>query len=266
MTLKLTPIVHGELCNGVRWEVEDIDLLAESVARVAMGQYRHVSKILEGLAGEPPRSSQQHANDAKLKLELAADGSPWHRDGWIFQVLSWMAALQQQGKNTVSQAPHIYKAHKGFDGIQLELADDQKTVKAIVIFEDKATDNPRDTIRDEVWPDIVDLEQGKRVGELTSEATTLLALNQIRFPNMDVDQAIDTIIWQEMRRYRVSITTSATHSSDKARMRLFDGFDVKALGDRSRRTGETMHFDDLRVWMAEFVDLVAKKIDEVANV
>jgi hypothetical protein len=264
MSLKLTPVVHGELCHGARWDVHDIDLLAERVARVAMGQYRHVAQILEGLANEAPRTSKDHAADAKVKMKLAENGDPWQRDGWIFQVISWLAALQDQNKSSVTEAPHIFKAHKGFDGIQLELGDDLKSIVAVVIFEDKATQNPRDTIRDEVWPDIVALEEGKRVGELTSEATGLLAAQQSKFPGVDIDRAIDSIIWQEARRYRVSITTGATHFADDDRERLFGGFDAKAAGQRDRRRAETMHFDDLRKWMDDFVVLIGKKIDEVA--
>lgn len=266
MSLKITPIVHGDLCHGARWDVEDINILAERVARVAMGQYRHVARILEGLTNEAPRTSQDHAADAKLKMQVAANGDPWQRDGWIFQVISWLAALQEQNKNSVTEAPHIFKAHKGFDGIQLELADDHKSISAVVIFEDKATQNPRATIHDEVWPDIVALEEGKRVGELTSEATGLLAAHQMKFPGVDIDGAIDSIIWREARRYRVSITTGATHFDDADRMRLFGGFDEKAAGIRDRRRAETMHFDDLRQWMDQFVVLVLAKIDEVANV
>jgi hypothetical protein len=266
MSLKLTPIVHGELCHGARWDVENIDILAERVARVAMGQYRHVAKILEGLASEAPRTSQDHAADAKVKMQLAANGDPWQRDGWIFQVISWLAAVQDQGKNSVTEAPHIFKAHKGFDGIQLELAGDGQAISAVVIFEDKATQNPRSTIHEEVWPEIESLEAGKRVGELTSEATGLLAAHQSKFPGIDIDRAIDSIIWQEVRRYRVSITTSNTHLADGDRERLFGGFDEKAAGKPDRRRAETMHFDDLRKWMDEFVVLILEKTDEVANV
>ena len=35
MTLVVTPIAHDSLCHGSEWIVENIDLLAERVARVA---------------------------------------------------------------------------------------------------------------------------------------------------------------------------------------------------------------------------------------
>ena len=48
MTQRTKRSDHNDLCHGWEWEVADIDVLAERVARVALGQYRHVAQILEG--------------------------------------------------------------------------------------------------------------------------------------------------------------------------------------------------------------------------
>ncbi len=266
MTLNLVPIAHGTLCHGSRWSIADEDRLAEQVARVALGQYRHVAKILEGMGGEAPRTSKDHADDAKRKMEVNANGDPWHRDGWIFQVLSWLAALQVQGSLAATASPHIFKAHKGFDGLQFELGSDHKSIVAVVIFEDKATTDPRSMIHDDVWPAIKGFEEGKRVGELTSELTSLLEAQHSKFPDLDLDAVIDSVVWQDARRYRVSITTASTHASNADRERLFGGYDTMAAGDVVRRKAESMHFDDLRDWMSKFAAKVNVKIDEIANV
>lgn len=231
-----------------------------------MGQYRHVSQILEGLSVNAPKGSKAHAENAITKMQVAQNGDPWQRDGWIFQIISWIAAAQQKTGKVVLKPPHIFHAHKGFDGIQLELSDDGQSVVAIVIFEDKATDKPRDTIREDVWPGIVGIEAGDRVAELTHEASGLLEGQQHLYPAMDVDAAIDRIFWQEARRYRVSITTGTTHKEEKARARLFADYETTVSGDLLRRQAETMHFDDLRKWMAGFADRVIKKLKELGNV
>lgn len=46
---------------------------------------------------------------------------------------------------------------------------------AVVVFEDKATDKARDTIRDDVWPGIVALEKGERLNELSQEVSGMIA-------------------------------------------------------------------------------------------
>jgi len=110
------------------------------------------------------------------------------------------------------------------------------------------------------------MEGGERVAELTHEAASLLEAQQHVYPGMDIDGAVDRILWQEARRYRVSITTGATHEAEKARAGLFADFDKAADGDKIRRQAETMHFDDLRVWMAAFAADVVAKLEALGNV
>jgi hypothetical protein len=140
MTFALKQIDHDNLCYGWEWEVEDVDILAERVAREEIGQCRHVAKILEGLAGAAPAGPAKHAADALKKLKIARSGDTGQRVGWLFQIISWFAANQKKRGATLAQ-PHIFHAHKVFDGLQSELAGDGKSVTAIVIFEDKVTEN-----------------------------------------------------------------------------------------------------------------------------
>ena len=265
MTLVLKQIDHDNLCHGWEWQVEDIDILAERVARVALGQYRHIAQVLEGLTGTAPVGSAQHAADALKKLKVAKNGDPWHRDGWLFQMISWIAANQEK-QGAVLAPPHIFHAHKGFDGVQLEISGDGKSVTAVVIFEDKATEKARRTIKRDVWPDIADLEAGGRIAELTHEASAILERQQHQYPDLDIDDAIDHILWQEARRYRVSISIDDKHKPGDQRKKLFKHYDASAAGNVVRRRAETMHFDDLREWMANFSHLVAEKIKAIANV
>jgi hypothetical protein len=166
MTLTLSQINHGDLCHGWSWVVSEEDELAERVARIVLGQYRHVAKILHGAGVPGPAANAEQAIAAIKQLALEPGESPWQRDGWIFQAISWIAAHQAPSA-ALTRAPHIRKSDKGFDGLQLQLSEDGTAVTAVVVFEDKATDNARDTIRDDVWPGIVALESGKRLNELT---------------------------------------------------------------------------------------------------
>ncbi|MBY8824284.1 hypothetical protein [Sphingomonas colocasiae] len=263
MPLSLTQIDHDDLCHGWRWHEGDTGKLVELVARVAMGQYRHVAQILEGLNVGAPKTKAEQAADAIEKMQVSANGDPYQRDGWIFQTISWIAA-NQTANGAILQIPHIYRAHKGYDGLQLELTVDQSAVQALIIFEDKATINARDTIRDEVWPGIAALERGERAGELAHEATAMLERQQHANPNLNIDDAIDKIIWNEARRYRVSVTVDDTHADDGKRKGLFKDYDAHAPGDVTRRRAETMHFSDLRQWMDNFANLVIVKVRELA--
>lgn len=218
-------------------------MLADQIARIALGQSRHVQKILAGAnLGAPPTTANAAAGALGLLTVTGED--PWHRDGWMFQAMSWIAANQAAPGGTI-RSPHMILAHKGFDGLQLELDDNTGMVVAAVIFEDKATDNPRDTIRDDVWPEFSKLEAGDRENVLTAEVAALLQTQ----PGVDPDIAIQNVIWKEARHYRISITVGDTHANDAGRLRLFRDYDTIAKGAAKRRRGETFHTHNLRRWM-----------------
>ena len=261
MPLTLTPIDHDDLCHGWRWEVEDEADLASKVAMVALGQYRHVAQILAGVDKKALPTREKTAAEAIKRFTVSEDEDPWHRDGWIFQTISWIAAHRTE-KGIVARAPHAIPADKGFDGMQLRLDTNGKAVIAVVIFEDKATDNPRKTVRTDVWNGIRALERGERMPELIQETTTILEAHQLHYSNLDVDRAIETILWEEVRHYRVSITTSDTHAKDTNRKNLFKGFDLVAPGKKGRRRADTMHLPELRQWLAKFSNRAVIQIQE----
>jgi hypothetical protein len=264
VTLTLAKIDHGDLCHGWSWAVADEDELAERVARIALGQYRHVAKILSGAGVTGPTATAEQAKAAIKLLALDKDEEPWHRDGWIFQAISWIAATQVPS-GSITRAPHIRRADKGFDGMQLQLSDDGKIVTAVIVFEDKATENARSTIREDVWPGIVALESGRRLNELTHEVAAMLDARAAADANLDVDAAIGNILWKEARRYRVSVTINDLYNSHKARARLFDGFNEKVRGGVERRRADTIYLPRLREWMEVFAAKVIAKVEMIAS-
>ena len=265
MTLTLIPIDHGELCHGWAWTIDDEDVLAERVARIVLGQYRHVMKILSGAGVPGPIANTEQANAAIKQLTLTTGADPWHRDGWLFQTISWIAAHQQPSAS-LTRMPHIRKADKGFDGLQLGLNAEGTTITAVVVFEDKATDNARDTIRDDVWPGIVALERGERLNELSQEVSGMLDAYAAADPGFDLDSAIANTLWQKVRHYRISITIGDTHNDEAARAGLFKGFDDSAPGAATRRRADTIYLPALRSWMEGFAGRVIGKIKAIGDV
>jgi hypothetical protein len=261
-SLELLQVSAPNVCEGSEWVLVDQNALAQQVARIAVGQYHHVRKILAGFGDSPAVVVQAAKNDAIALLTVKPGDKPWHRDGWLFQTVSWIAAHLEGG--VAIRAPHLIKAHKGFDGLKLELSAAGK-VTAVVIFEDKATKQPRDTICGKVWPAIARIEQGERSNELVQEVSALLETQMRSFPDLDVDAAIQEIAWKEARRYRVAITVNEPHTNAESRISLFKDFDIYVPGDSGRRLGETMHVPDLRPWMQAFASLVISKIKDLPD-
>jgi hypothetical protein len=234
--------------------------LARKVAHLALGQSRHVAAILSGISKKAPATRADTAEGAIKLLTVPNGQEPYHRDGWIFQAISWIAAHRAEA-GAVVRAPHAILAHKGFDGMQLRFDTTNKTIAAVVIFEDKATVNPRSTISGDVWKGIKALERGERMPELIQETGAILEAHQLRFPGLDIDAAVETILWEEARYYRVAVTAGDIHDDDDERAALFKGFEKAAPGNRKRRQAETMCIPDLRTWMTGFAAKTIKQIE-----
>jgi len=253
--INLTPFgATDSLWTGNTWEVPDDDILARWIAWVAIGQAFHVAEILHSAdpVGTSPTNEAAKADAVELLTQKGAD--PWHRDGWMFQVMSWLAAHVGRPGALIA-LPHLIHAEKGLDGLEI-LLDASQNVVATIIFEDKATENPRDTIRDDVWPEFVKFESGHGVNRLTQQASGILAAAQ--HPNPTA--AINRISWNTTRRYRISIT--AGKSTPASRKRLFKDYETKVMGHLDRRRAEVFLVDDVRAWMA---NLATKAIAQVAT-
>ena len=260
MPIVLTPFANRSVCTGYTWRIENEAELARLVGRLMLGQYRHVMKILAGTGSTPPIGTDAMVASVLQRLHVADGTNPWHRDGLLFQHISWIAATRAASSDAVLCPPHLIPAHKGFDGVQVEVERGAESLAAIIIFEDKATDSPRKTLREDVWPEISAVERGDRDVELMQVATSLLETRS----DIDVDAAIANIVWGRVRRYRVSVTVGEAHGDADGRERLFTGFDAAAPGDDiGRRRGETYLLSDLRTWMASFAQAVADSLAEV---
>lgn len=248
MVLKFTPISHPELCHGSAWQVLDRDLLVTYLARVALGRSNHVKRILGGGIGSltvSPRSI-----DAGIaKFALTKDKAPYHRDGWMFQAISWIAAVQS-GTSGFVRAPHIIRADKGIDGLLLELEPNGQEISCAVVFEDKATENPRQTISEDVWAELEAFERGDYDDVLTDEVTAML----LTIPTLDAEEVVNKVLWERILRYRVSITISDSHAKPDGYSRLFGGYDVVVPGPDTRRQGEVFFCSDMRQWMADLAE------------
>ncbi|WP_423186933.1 hypothetical protein ACO1PK_01555 [Alishewanella sp. d11] len=256
--ITLTSFTSGTLCQGHVWQITNEDLLVDLVANLLMGKQLHVEKILASASARPPRHRENVINDAIQKLTLDGSDTPYHRDGLLFQMFSWIAAHTVKCEGSIIKAPHLVPAHKGFDGLQITVKDG--LVKDVVIFEDKATDNPRDTIREQVWPEFKEFNAGRRESELQQEVTTLLSMKLDAVH--DLEEAIETIFWEQSRKFRVAITADKSHLNDEGKARLFKGYDkIISNGTVDFRKAELVHISNLRTWMQQFSEKTIKKLN-----
>ena len=260
MPISFTPIRNGTLWAGYDWSIDDDDRLAELVAFVALGQYRHVQRVLAETNCGKAASAETALEGARQLLKVSKGADPFHRDGWLFQVMAWIAA-HLQGQASLIAPPHMQHTETGFDGLHVHIDKGTQMVRSVVICEEKATKRPRREIRDSVWKEFASLEKGERDHLLTAEVSTLLATR----PDLDADQAVKKIIWKEARAFRVAITVGNTHGDEAGRKRLFRGYCETVPGEVSRRRAETLRLADLRCWMKHIARKALRAAEKMAE-
>lgn len=252
MAIALTPVREGELWAGSTWAVEDEDALAALIARVAIGQSRVAARLLHEDGLVPPRYPMGGHESARRLLTVGPSGDPAHRDGWMFQIISWIAAHRANRPGLI-RSPHMRHADKGLDGLSVEF--DEAQVARVVISEEKATKNARSMVRDKVWPEFRDFETGNRNAELIDGVSALLA------GRPDSDDMVAAILWKEKRAYRVAVTIDDTHSSAEGRKALYKGYETAVGGEIDRRRAEVFEVRDLRPWFDALAAKATKIID-----
>lgn len=254
MPFNLVDTDCSDLVYDYEYEITDKDLLSEYVGELVLGQYIHILNIINSLSSSPSTPSNRIIDFAIAKLNVTEDVNLIHRDGWLFQMISWLVlAHRNLGNNYHTQHPHFAPAQHGIDGLSIVLKTDN-TIDKIIITEDKCTENPRDLIREQVFPEFEDYEDGKKDSALISVISSLIA----HLDAGTVLQSVQNDIYNsDLRMYRIGITREESHNSIKGRLRLFKGYDSYVKGiSCDRRSGATIHLDDMRDWMQDFSNKV----------
>jgi hypothetical protein len=236
-------LVEDSFCLGVNFTVSDFNKLAHAIALVLIQEFM-VAKSpmtdeseMESLTevGYLPLDDIEDIIARRLK-----PADTYHRDGLLFQLAMWLAAHFDLEPGDLVALPHSQGSAKGQDSIVVHRA--EGAVAAVSICEDKATENPRKIIREDVWPEIKEYEAGGRRDELRSNVIATLGTGGV--PHDEAARLIRGISWEGKRRYRVRVTVEEDRTAN-----LFKGFDELVVGGTERRRGETMHLPDMRAWM-----------------
>lgn len=247
-------------CIDQGYEIIDEDTLAQYVAWLLVGQSRHLIKIIEQLGNVAKTVNLETVHKATIISNLTLDEkSPknerYKRDGWIFQMISWLVVyFKLRDKKFKMAHPHDQPSMHGIDGLAIVVEDGH--IKNIIVTEDKCTGNPRTKITSEVFPEFIDFEQGKKDTSLLNNVGTLLELL-----GDDYDDAHNEITNKEIRQYRIGITRKERHNDDDGRKKLFAKYEDVVNGDIERRTASSTYIAELRNWMDSFSEKIIQKIN-----
>lgn len=234
----------GSLCSGYEWSIQDEDALASLVAALILGECAHVERVLLGETSCQIGSASEAVSVAVNKLQdVSSDTLRYHRDGWLFQMISWIA-VRETDRASLAAVPHPQPAFKGFDSVIVRL-NESGTPVSLVIGEDKATQSPRYTVKKKVWPEIRSIEEKQRESEIKSELTAIIS--GYSCDRSKVAELIKSVFWNSRREYRIAVAGPCEEVSV-----LYADYDSVAPGDVNVRRGETLRIEAFRDWFDSF--------------
>jgi len=256
--IKLVPFTDGALCHGYQWEIVDEPALARLVAHIVVAQYEHAAAVIRGSAGKAEPTPMTVKAQAIARLtNVRSKERRWHRDGWVFQHIAWIAALLETKEQIAASIPQQAPAFKGFDAVLIPLETPNRAKLEVIICEDKATGRPRNTITQKVWPEIAELERGARDAEVKFALNAILGSHALTNTSAFLAQ----VFLKGKKRFRVSITTTPAEGTAKRRLGLFKDYDTHVKGSNvGRRRAELLCLPNMRVWMDIFCAQVVSEI------
>ena len=249
-------LLDDDHCQGVSFSITDEDALARAIALVLVQEFKLAKATLSGEPVEDDYPSLDADEIEDIVSRRLRTSDVYHRDGFLFQLMMWLAAHLDLEEGDLVALPHSQASGKGQDSIVVHRAGD--SVVALSICEDKATENPRTTVREDVWPEIKDYEDGGRKDELRSNIIATLGLGGV--PADEATRLVRRISWEDARRYRVRVTIKKNRTR-----RLFKDFETIVTGECDRRRGETVHLPRLRAWMTRLAGKVEAELRTYAE-
>lgn len=278
MPLTIETATNGPSCMLSKWAVKQDDALVAALAWLYVQKQTHAMAIIRELDPGPASfigkeidnaidtlryrisdinvhlsSTEEAVKQKALKIFATRVA---HRDGLLFQHISWIAARLQY-PNAEASAPHVRQADKGFDGFLIEHSAGQLALSKVVLCEDKASVNPRRLVTSQIWPDIKSIIAGEKDREIAAAVGALLSI----VPLADREAILAATIWARAKHYRVALAAGNDQIREGGYLHLFDGYEQQALGDISIRLAEVMPMPEVRAYLEELSTKVVAKLE-----
>jgi hypothetical protein len=284
MPIAFTKHKNEPTCLLDQWSIGDLEALAKVLAWLYVRKPKHAANVIASLApgsaafpGKEFEAARQLLRvatddiaadllspdpDVKKKAEDKRDTRIEHRDGLLFQHLSWVAATLKFPQSYLS-APHVRPADKGFDGVVIQI-DASTSLGSVILCEDKATIDPRKLVTQSIWKELANIHKGEKDLEIHDAVTALLD----KIDGIDSERALEGASWEKLRHYRVALTTPESKKQKGGFSHLFSGFDKIATGNVETRIAEYQALPDVRAFLNDLATRVIAALDELeaANV
>lgn len=233
--------------------------LAKWVAQLLLGNSMHIARVIEGLDSKAVSLRNKAVDSIINKLKST---KKYKRDGWLFQMISWIALKidlhQQYGSgNVFMSATHSAPAQHGIDGFAL-VTDDKKMMRYIVLCEDKCSEDARRIIVNQVFGEFIKFENGEYDSRVLTEVSSVI---QGEGGDIILNNIQEDISNNKYWKYRIGITRQDEFDDENGRKELYRNYDDVIKGEISRRSASSVNIKDMRNWMDTFCGLVINELE-----
>ena len=236
-----------------------------------MGQAAHAAQIISNLERAHPAINDEALRaDAIQALSIKGDtdkkrkASRYHRDGLIFEAISWAAAQQSTDGKALLRDPHIKSTTQGLDGLMIELDGQQTAISRATIFEDKCSEDPRRMFRDEIMAAFLTYHRKSRASELLAAAAALLEKAGMRGTN--AIEAASRVLDMGFRAYRGSLAITPEDDSRERCNHIFKDYEnLDGIAAAQRIGGVFVTANDLRAWFDDLAKCAIAYITKLGS-
>jgi hypothetical protein len=245
-------------CGGKQWSVLDDDALATLVALVLVGRAKHAESVLVGAQVNTAFTADALKRQLRQQLQTPPGALTWHRDGLLFEIISWVVARLTGTSNDVISTPHLKSTQQGLDTIKIAFDPVARNITRVVIYEQKCTDHPRNEFRDKVLRSFHEWRDHRRDNQLVQAVTGLVE----RF-NLTADEHValyDRLVQVHPLTFQAALTVTPAAFDTPKCVSLFSGY-ADLTPDIADRFGDTFPLPHIRNWFSAFADSVWNKIE-----
>jgi len=260
MPITASTVPINDDCIGDNWLITDEDELARLVGLIAKAQAGHAECILRGIvptaAVYSAAEEAEIRNDAIVAMTVAKDATgketdstaKYHRDGFLFEAISWIVARRQTAPETLVRDPHVYATTQGLDGLMIELNAARDTVIKTTVIEDKCTDNQKYIFNYRTLPVLQEYHASNR--KVLESATTLLRQG---VPLASLTVVAAQVTDKKLRAYRAGFPITTMQDDQASRAEIFARYGrIEHMAQTDRIGGTLITGANIRDWFEQF--------------
>ena len=131
-----------------------------------------------------------------------------------------------------------------------------------MLCEDKCSEDARNIITAQIFPEFIEFEDGKYDNRVLAEVSSIIRGED---GGVLLQSIQDDIVNNKYWMYRIGISRQDVHYNKAGREALYKDYDKKVTGGLNRRDAASVNLNDLRAWLESFSQMVITELESKKN-